>query len=249
MFADASRAHESSAGGAFWPSNAARPDGLRGIQIFADPRPAGRPSPCRPRRSPFRSEHARWGARASHASYLINPAPWIASSGKIAGRAGGRDGAWRRWASTTGLHPGAHMGGGEGGHTAVAGTLSALYERTRGFRSGCSSSSRGQSSCLGAVRGSGPDLDATTVAIAGGVLRHLPRLAAGHDPPRRKLRSGVRGLRSRRRSRPAGRIHLKRLENATRSRVDRHERSGMDTSGCSPSGGWSMTLALPIAGT
>jgi deoxyribonuclease-4 len=182
-------AHESVAGGAFLAIERGLADGCEAVQIFA--RPAARwqakPMPAE-ELSRFRSEHAAVGWPVlSHASYLINPCavdPVIRKRSlealeeeMVRGEEMGLD--------YVVLHPGAHMGGGQAeGITAVASTLSALHERTRGFGVRLLLElTAGQGSCLGCrFEDLARILDATTAGDRLGVcFDTCHALAAGYD--------------------------------------------------------------------
>jgi deoxyribonuclease-4 len=148
-------AHESVAGGAFLAIERGRRDGCEAIQIFARPSAQWRARPIAPEEiSQFRSEHAAVGWPAmSHASYLINPCatdPVIRDRSLVALEEE-MVRAEEMGLDYVVLHPGAHLGCGEDqGIAEVAGSLSALHQRTRGFHARLLLElTAGQGSCLG----------------------------------------------------------------------------------------------------
>jgi deoxyribonuclease-4 len=148
-------AHQSVAGGAFLAIERGRKDGCEAIQIFARPSAQWRTRPMAPEEiSQFRSEHAAVGWPAlSHASYLINP---CAADPVTKERSQGALEEELVRAEEMGLdyvvlHPGSHVGcGEEQGIAAVARSLSAVHQRTRGFHARILLElTAGQGSCLG----------------------------------------------------------------------------------------------------
>jgi deoxyribonuclease-4 len=148
-------AHESVAGGTFTAIPRALEDGCETIQIFARPSAQWRARPFAPGEvARFRGERAQLaGPVMSHASYLIN---LCATDGVILEKSRTALEEELTRAEELGLeyvvlHPGAHLGAGEQeGIAAIAESLSAVHERTRGLRVRLLIEvTAGQGSCLG----------------------------------------------------------------------------------------------------
>jgi len=200
---------------------------VAGDTDFADPRPlAGQPMPREISR--FRSELAAVGGprcrtRLPHQT----PAPWIASSGKIAGLRWRKEMvAWRGEGLATWSCIPERTWWGKRRAQRRWRAHSLPVERTAGFGSGCSSSSRpGKAAVWGAVRGSGPDPRRHDRWRSVGVCFDTSHaLAAGHDLHRG---STIRC------SPPSSRRRFDRLSHSTsttrkchRQPVDRHEEIG-----------------------
>ncbi|HEX2660045.1 MAG TPA: deoxyribonuclease IV [Polyangia bacterium] len=148
-------AHESVAGGTWNAIALGREDGCEALQIFARPRVEWRTRPFAPDEvSLFRSELASVGwPTMSHGSYLINP---CATDTTVLERS--RDALTEELlrAEELGLdyvviHPGAHMGCGEGaGVDGIAASLSEVHRRVPGLRvTLLLELTAGQGSCLG----------------------------------------------------------------------------------------------------
>jgi deoxyribonuclease-4 len=148
-------AHQSVAGGIHTAIDRGRQDGCEAIQIFARPSAQWRSRPLDPDDvSSFRSEHAAVGwPLLSHTSYLIN----LASADPVVlarSRAALEEELIR--AEELGLdhvvlHPGAHLGVGDGvGLARVSASLGEILRRTRGFQVQLLIElTAGQGSCLG----------------------------------------------------------------------------------------------------
>jgi deoxyribonuclease IV len=148
-------AHESVAGGAFSSIARAIDDRCETIQIFARPSAQWRARPFAPGEvGQFRSERAQLvGPVLSHASYLINLCatdPIILEKSRVA-LVEELLRAEELGLEYVVLHPGAHLGAGErDGIAAVAESLGAVHERTRGLAVRLLIEvTAGQGSCLG----------------------------------------------------------------------------------------------------
>jgi deoxyribonuclease IV len=149
-------AHESVAGGAFTAIPRAIEDGCETIQIFARPSAQWRARPfAEGEVARFRAERAAnlAGPVMSHGSYLIN---LCATDDIILEKSRTALVEELTRAEELGLdyvvlHPGAHLGAGErDGIAAIAASLGAVHERTRGLRVRLLIEvTAGQGSCLG----------------------------------------------------------------------------------------------------
>jgi deoxyribonuclease-4 len=148
-------AHESVAGGAFTAIPRAIEDECETIQIFARPSAQWRARPFAAGEvERFRTERAQLlGPVLSHGSYLINLCatdPVILDKSRTALEEE-LTRAEELGLDYVVLHPGAHLGAGESdGIAAVAASLGAVHERTRGLRVRLLIEvTAGQGSCLG----------------------------------------------------------------------------------------------------
>jgi deoxyribonuclease-4 len=148
-------AHQSTAGGAFTAIERGKQDGCEALQIFARPSAQWKAKPIEPHEvSLFRSEHAAVGWPVmSHASYLINlcSTDTVTLSRSLIALEEELLRAEELGLDYVVLHPGSHLGCGEGtGISGIARSLSLVLERTRGFRVRLLLEiTAGQGSCLG----------------------------------------------------------------------------------------------------